>query len=96
LALEEDTMHGPSDKLLTRRELVEFFNEHGFPIGESTLDKICMPSSGVEGPPVEAAWGGLFLYHPTKALRWAKARFNDPAALSRQRSANANSGRSRG
>jgi hypothetical protein len=83
-------MPGPSEKLLTRRELVGFLIEHGFPISKSTLDKVAMRG---EGPEPEGAWGNRLLYTPKKTLEWARARFGNPAALSRLHSANANSGR---
>jgi hypothetical protein len=82
-------MHGPSEKLLTRRQLAEFLREHGYPIGHGTIAKMNMPSAGGDGPPVEAAWGNRYLYHPGKCLRWAKARFSDVAALSARASAQA-------
>src|ERR1700723_97816 len=47
------TMHA---KRLTRRQLVSLFHEFGYPIGKSTLDKLCMPPVN-EGPPVAAWWG---------------------------------------
>jgi len=31
---------------MTRSELREFLNSEGFPLGESTFEKICMPSRG--------------------------------------------------
>jgi hypothetical protein len=60
---------------LTRRQLVEFLAERGFPISESTLNKLAMPSCG-EGPPQAGVWGGKAFYAPTKALEWARARFS--------------------
>jgi hypothetical protein len=82
-------MHGPSEKLLTRRDLASYLAERGFPISVSTLAKMAMPSSGRQGPPIEAAWGNRFLYDPGKALKWAKTRFGDVAALSARASAQA-------
>jgi len=67
-------MSGPAERFLTRRQLVAFLNEQGFPISQSTLAKLSMPSRG-EGPPPEGVWGNRQLYHPAKALRWAKSRF---------------------
>jgi hypothetical protein len=78
-------MHSPSEKLLTRRALAEFLTERGFPISYSTLKIMAMPSRG-GGPPAEAAWGNRLLYDPNKALKWAKARLSDAAALSRRAS----------
>jgi hypothetical protein len=67
-------MSGRAERFLTRRQLVEFLNEHGFPISQSTLAKMAMPSRA-EGPPPEGAWGNRLLYDPNKALRWARGRF---------------------
>jgi hypothetical protein len=63
-----------SGKFLTRRQLVTFLNEHGYPTSLSTLAKLSMPSRG-EGPPCEGMWGNRSLYDPIKALEWAQARF---------------------
>ena len=64
----------PSDRILTRRELAEFLNSHGYPISVSTIAKLSMPSRG-EGPKPEGCWGGRHLYRPDRALAWARARF---------------------
>ena len=64
-------------KRLTRRQLVSLFNEHGYPIGKSTLDKLCMPAVN-EGPPVAAWWGRRPLYDPNEALDWAEKRTRPP------------------
>jgi hypothetical protein len=32
-------------KRLTRKQLVPLFQEYGYPIGKSTLDKLCMPTT---------------------------------------------------
>jgi hypothetical protein len=58
---------------MTRSELREFLNAEGFPLGESTFEKICMPSRG-GGPEVEAWWGARPLYDPERGLQWAKGR----------------------
>ena len=47
--------------------------EHGFPIGDGTLDKLCMQTVN-RGPPVSAWWGRRPLYDPDEALRWAEER----------------------
>jgi hypothetical protein len=65
-----------TDRYLTRKELVEFLNEHGFPISVSTIAKLSMPSCG-EGPKPEGCWGGRHLYRPDRALAWARARFKN-------------------
>jgi len=56
-----------------QRAAREFLISEGFPLGESTFEKICMPSRG-EGPEVEAWWGRRPLYRPTRGLEWAKSR----------------------
>jgi hypothetical protein len=58
---------------MTRDQLRKFLNDRGFPIGESSFDKICMPSRN-EGPEVEAYWGRRPLYRPDRGLEWARAR----------------------
>jgi hypothetical protein len=59
---------------MTRRELVKFLSDRGFPISKSTLDKLAMPSRG-EGPPAVGFWSNRALYDPEKALLWARKRF---------------------
>jgi hypothetical protein len=68
----------PTDRYLTRRELVEFLNSHGYPISVSTLARLSMPSRG-EGPKPEGRWGagictGLIGYSPGRAI--ASAQLN--------------------
>jgi hypothetical protein len=58
---------------MTRKQTAAYLRERGIPIGDSTLDKLCMPSAD-EGPPVAAWWGRRPLYNPKKALAWAEAR----------------------
>ena len=41
-------------KFMTRSLLGEFLREFGYPIGDSTLDKLCSPARG-EGPPISQA-----------------------------------------
>ena len=65
---------GPAERFLTRRQLVEFLRERGFPISLSTLAKLSMPSRN-EGPKPAGVWGNKALYHPDAALRWARSRF---------------------
>jgi hypothetical protein len=64
-----------SKPLMTRDQLREFLNAEGFPLGESTFEKICMPSRN-EGPEVEAYWGGRPLYSPERGLAWARSRLS--------------------
>jgi hypothetical protein len=58
---------------LTRKQLGEFLRNRGFPIGNSTLTKLCAPSIG-QGPPVAAWWGNRPLYDPDAGISWAEAR----------------------
>jgi hypothetical protein len=65
---------GPAGRLMTRRQIVELLNNHGFPISLSNMNKLCMPSLA-EGPEPEGGWGKNHLYDPDKVLRWARSRF---------------------
>jgi hypothetical protein len=58
---------------LTRKQLGERLRQHGYPIGNSTLAKICAPAIG-EGPPVAAWWGKRPLYDEDDGIAWAEAR----------------------
>src|SRR5262245_45125702 len=49
------SMSSPTDRFLTRRQLVGFLNEHGYPASLSTIAKLSMPSRR-EGPPSEGVW----------------------------------------
>jgi hypothetical protein len=60
-------------KRLTRKQLTAYLRECGVPIGDSTLDKLCMPAVN-KGPPVAVWWGRRPLYDPADALVWAEAR----------------------
>jgi hypothetical protein len=60
-------------KRMTRQQVAQHLRAHGFPIGDSTLNKLCMPARR-EGPPVAAWWGRRPLYDPDEALAWAEAR----------------------
>jgi hypothetical protein len=62
-----------SSTRMTRGQLAAFLRRNGIPIGDSTLDKLCMPTVN-EGPPVAAWWGRRPLYDPADALAWAEAR----------------------
>ena len=70
-----DSTSPTSKPLMTRSELREFLNSEGFPLGESTFEKICMPSRG-EGPPIEFFWGNRPLYKPERGLAWARSRLS--------------------
>jgi hypothetical protein len=60
------------ERRLTRQELAEFLSARGFKISRSTLAKLAMRKAG---PPPDGFWGTRLLYDPSKALRWAQARF---------------------
>jgi hypothetical protein len=62
-------------RLMTRTELCAFLNAEGFPLGASTLDKLCMPSRG-EGPEIACFWGNRPLYEPERGLEWARSRLS--------------------
>jgi hypothetical protein len=63
-------------KRLTRKQMGKLLREHGFPIGDGTLDRICSPAQG-KGPPIAGWWNGRLLYDPDEALAWAEARITD-------------------
>jgi hypothetical protein len=59
---------------LTRKELAAFLrDEHGYPVGDSTINKLCAPTVN-EGPPVVGWWGNRPLYDPDEGVAWAEAR----------------------
>lgn len=62
-----------SKQFLTRRESARFLRDNGFPMGDSTFEKLAMPSR-MEGPPVAARWGNRCLYTPAGLLEWAQTR----------------------
>jgi hypothetical protein len=66
----------------TRKELGAELRKRGFPISDSTLNKLCAPAIN-RGPPV-AGWFGIFaLYNLEDGIAWAEARLRpERAALS--------------
>jgi hypothetical protein len=60
-------------KLGTRDQLGAYLREVGYPISDSQLDKLCMPSCG-EGPPVSCWLGRRPLYSFEEGLRWIQSR----------------------
>jgi hypothetical protein len=69
---------------LTRAELPQFLAAHGFPIAQSTIEKLSMPSRGDNaGPKPAGSWGNRHLYRPEQVLRWARSRFRLIASSSR-------------
>jgi hypothetical protein len=67
-------------EFMTRSQLGDFLRGRGFPIGESTLDKLCAPGRG-EGPPIAKYWGKRPLYTADGGLAWARARTRDPQSV---------------
>jgi hypothetical protein len=73
-----------STQYLTRDQAYELLVKHGFPIGKSTLDKLCAPAVN-RGPPIAAMWPGgrgrnAFrpLYEPAAVLAWAQTLLKAP------------------
>jgi hypothetical protein len=50
-----------------------FLAHNGFPLGKSTLDKICSPAVNT-GPPIAGWWGNRPLHNPEQGLAWARSR----------------------
>jgi hypothetical protein len=67
-------------EFMTRSQLGDFLRGRGFPIGESTLDKLCAPGRG-EGPPIAKYWGKRPLYTADDGLTWARSRTRDPQSV---------------
>jgi hypothetical protein len=61
---------------LTRKQLGNRLRERGYPISDSTLNKLCAPAIG-EGPPVTAWWGNRPLYDEDEGVAWAEARVRE-------------------
>jgi hypothetical protein len=74
-------MSGLPEHYLTRGQALALLRQYGFPIARSTLDKLCMPSTGYKGPKVAGVWPdgrvgaiGRPLYRAKDVLAWAQAR----------------------
>lgn len=63
----------PDKPLLTRKQLAAHLRQAGYPIGDSTLTKLCLPSNG-QGPAPAAYWFRRPLYDPDEGIAWAAAR----------------------
>jgi hypothetical protein len=61
---------------LTRKQLVEYPNEQGYPV---TLHKLNKAAARKEIRP-DALWGPVNLYTPATGVRWAKANLRLPSA----------------
>jgi hypothetical protein len=66
-----------TQRRMTRAQVCAHLRAHGYPIGGSTMDKLCAPAVN-EGPPVAAWWGRRPLYDPDEALVWAEKRTRQP------------------
>jgi hypothetical protein len=75
-----DREHNPKypKAYLTRKQLVQFLNEQGYPFSLSTCAKLCAPSRN-EGPPMVGVWGKRALHDPDEALAWARSRMRSAA-----------------
>ena len=62
------------NRLLTRREVVEYLRANAYPLSLSTMNRLCAPACA-QGPPTAGVWGGKAFYAPVQALEWARARF---------------------
>ena len=60
--------------------LAEFLTDNGYPLSKSTMSKYCSPAIDT-GPPVEAYWGRLPAFSPSRALAWARARLKSVSAV---------------
>lgn len=81
-----DTRELAEEKLIVGlRPLAEFLTDNGFPLSTSTMSKYCSPAIDT-GPPVEAYWGRLPAFSPSRALAWARARLK-PVSAARSRPA---------
>jgi hypothetical protein len=65
-----------SERLMTRKQALEFIRSHGFPISEAYFSKLCLPSRN-SGPPVARWFGGKPLYEAKPTLEWAHSRCGD-------------------
>jgi hypothetical protein len=63
----------------TRKQMVEYLRDQGFPVTMHAMNKYCAPARN-EGPQPVAYWGRLPLYEPESALKWAEARLR-PVSL---------------
>jgi hypothetical protein len=75
-----DTHELADEKLIVGyRPLAEFLTDNGFPLSTSTVSKYCSPAIDT-GPPVQAYWGRLPAFSPSRALAWARARLKSVSA----------------
>ncbi len=60
-------------KYLTQTQIGPFLREHGYPYGDSTIQKLCSPAIG-GGPPIAAWQGKRPLRTPEGCIAWAESR----------------------
>jgi hypothetical protein len=67
---------GTSGNFLLQKQIGPFLRARGIPIGDSTVEKLCMPASVAEGkgPPVDFYWNKRPLRKPETVLMWANGR----------------------
>jgi hypothetical protein len=76
MSAENPTADDTSQRLMTRKQALEFIRAHGFPISEAYFSKLCLPSRN-SGPPVARWFGGKPLYLAEPTLAWANSRCGD-------------------
>jgi hypothetical protein len=61
--------------------LAKFLTGKGYPITQSTLEKLCSPGIN-KGPERLGRWGKQGMFSPSQSLEWARARagINEHAA----------------
>jgi hypothetical protein len=62
-----------SRRYYTRKQILHFLRERGFPISDAYFAKLCLPSRN-SGPPVARWFGGRPLYESGPSLAWAESR----------------------
>jgi hypothetical protein len=78
--------HEQEEKLIIGyRPAAEYLTGEGFTTSHSTLQKYCSPAINI-GPPIEAFYGRLPAFKPSRMLAWAKSRLR-PAGVGRGRDA---------
>jgi hypothetical protein len=76
MSAEKPTAEDTSQRLMTRKQALEFLPAQGFPISEAYFSKLCLPSRN-SGPPIARWFGGRPLYEAGPTLAWAHSRCGD-------------------
>jgi hypothetical protein len=76
MSISTTATDGISERLMTRKQALEFLRMHGFPISGTYFSKLCLPSRN-SGPPVARWFGGKPLYESGPTLAWAHSRCGD-------------------